>query len=77
MKRVLSGHAVASVARERGIGESMLHHWMPRHRLTDATGEVQAEQAAEMAHLKRALAQKEEEAAILKKARAYLTGESQ
>ncbi|CAG1003790.1 hypothetical protein MYXO_03233 [Myxococcaceae bacterium] len=76
VKRVLSGHAVAAVARELGIGESLLHNRVTRHRLTDAAGEVQAEQAAEIARLKRALAQKEEEAAILKKAMAYFARES-
>jgi transposase len=76
VKRVLSGHAVATVARELGIGESLLHDWVTRHRLTDVAGEVQAEQAAEIARLKRALAQKEEEAAILKKAVAYFARES-
>jgi transposase len=64
VKRVLAGHAVAAVARELGIGESLLHNWVARHRLTESTGALQAEQAAEIARLKRALAQKEEEAAI-------------
>ena len=76
VKRVLAGHAVAVVARELGIGESLLHNWVTRHRLTESTGALQAEQAAEIARLKRALAQKEEEAAILKKAMAYFARES-
>ncbi len=76
VKRVLAGQAVAVVARELGIGESLLHNWVTRHRLMDRTGELQAEQAAEIARLKRALAQKEEEAAVLKKAMAYFTRES-
>ncbi|MEZ5577913.1 MAG: hypothetical protein R3F44_20625, partial [Candidatus Competibacteraceae bacterium] len=37
-----------------------------RHRLTEGGGALQVEQAAEIARLKRALAHKEEEAAILK-----------
>jgi len=71
VKRVLAGHPVAAVARELGIGESLLHNWVTRHRLTEGGGALQVEQAAEIARLKRALAHKEEEAAILKKAMAY------
>jgi hypothetical protein len=37
-----------------------------RHRLSEGGGALQAEQAAEIARLKRMLAQKEDEAAILK-----------
>lgn len=76
VKRVLAGQAVAVVARELGIGESLLHNWVTRHRLTEGSGALQAEQAAEIARLKRALARKEEEAAVLKKAMAYLARES-
>lgn len=71
VKRGLAGHTVGVVARELGIGESLLHNWVTRHRLTESTGALQAEQAAEIARLKRALAQKEEEVAILKEAAAY------
>lgn len=76
VKRVLAGLTVANVARELGIGESLLHNWVTRHRLTEGSVALQAEQAAEIARLKRALAQKEEEAAILKKAMAYFARES-
>ena len=76
VKRVLAGHGVAMVAREWGIGESLLHHGVTRQRLMEGTAALRAEQAAEMTRLKRALAQKEEEAAILKKAVAYLARES-
>src|SRR5512135_2140381 len=76
VKRVLAGQAVAVVARELGIGESLLHNWVTRHRLTEGSGALQAEQAAEIARLKRALARKEEEAAVLKKAMAYLARDS-
>ena len=72
VKRVLSGHKVAAVAKELGIGESLLHTWVTRHRLSEGGGALQVEQAAEISRLKRLLAQKEEEAAILKKAMAYL-----
>jgi len=47
-----------------------------RHRLTEGGGALQVEQAAEIARLKRALAHKEEEAAILKEAMAYFVRES-
>lgn len=76
VKRVLSGHKVATVAKELGIGESLLHTWVTRHRLSEGSGALQADQAAEIARLKRMLAQKEEETAILKKAMAYLARES-
>jgi transposase len=76
VKRVLAGHAVSAVARELGLAESLLHNWVTRHRLLEGTGALQAEQAAEIARLKRVLAQKEEEVAILKKAAAYFARES-
>jgi transposase len=76
VKRVLSGHAVSVVARELDIGESLLHNWVTRHRLREGTGALQAEQATEIARLKRLLAQKDEEVAILKKAAAYFARES-
>ena len=76
VKRILAGQPVAVVARELGIGGSLLHNWVTRHRLTEGGGALQAEQAAEIVRLKRALAQKEEEAAILKKAMAYFARES-
>ncbi len=76
VKRVLSGHAVAAVARELGVGDSLIHNWLARHRQQAGAGAVQAEQAAEIARLKRLLAQREEEVAILKKAAAYFAKES-
>jgi transposase len=76
VKRVLAGHAVVAVARDLEISESLLHTWVTRHRLLEGAGALQAEQAAEIARLKRALAQKEEEVAILKKAAAYFARES-
>jgi len=76
VKRVLSGHKVPVVAKELEIGEGLLHGWVTRHRLNEGGGALQAEQAAEIAQLKRRLARKEEEAAILKKAMAYLARES-
>ena len=76
VKRVLSGHPVAVVARELGVGESLIHNWLARHRQQTGAGAAQAEQAAEIAKLKRLLAQREEEVAILKKAAAYFARES-
>lgn len=73
VKRVLAGHKAAVVARELDIGESLLHNWLARYRLRNGAAALQAEQAAE---LKRLLAQREEEVAILKKAAAYFARES-
>jgi transposase len=76
VKRVLAGHAVAAVARELGLADSLLPNWVTRHRLLESSGALQAEQAAEIARLKRALAQKDEEVAVLKKAAAYFARDS-
>lgn len=73
VKRVLAGHKAAVVARELDIGESLLHNWLARYRLRNGAAALQAEQAAE---LKRLLAQREEEVAILKNAAAYFARES-
>lgn len=70
---MLAGHKAAVVARELDIGESLLHNWLARYRLRNGAAARQAEQAAE---LKRLLAQREEEVAILKKAAAYFARES-
>ena len=58
------------MAREVGVGDSLIHNWLARHRQQAGAGAVQAEQAAELAKLKRLLAQREAEVAILKKAAA-------
>lgn len=76
VKRVPTGHKAAAVARELGISESLLHTWVTRHRLAESGGALHAEQAAEIARLKRLLAQKDEEVAILKKAAAYFARDS-
>jgi transposase len=76
VKRVLAGHKAAAVARELDIGESLLHTWLARDRLRNGAAALQAEQAAELTRLKRLLAQREEEVAILKKAAAYFARES-
>jgi transposase-like protein len=69
--RALTGYAVAAVARELRIMESLLLKWVTRHQLLEGTRTLPAEQAAGIARLKRALAQKEEEVAILKKPTTY------
>jgi transposase len=71
VKRVLAGHKAAAVARELDIGESLLHNWLTRYRLRHGAEALHAEQAAEVSRLKRLLAQRDEEVAILKKAAAY------
>ncbi len=76
VKRVLSGHGVAAVARDLGISDSLIHNGLARHRQQTGAGAVQAEQATEITRLKRLLAQREEEVAILKKAAAYFARES-
>jgi transposase len=76
VKRVLAGHKAAVVARELDIGESLLHNWLARYRLRNGAAALQAEQAAELTRLKRLLAQREEEVAILTKAAAYFARES-
>ncbi|MBK8535475.1 MAG: transposase [Candidatus Competibacteraceae bacterium] len=76
VKRVLSGHGVAAVARDLGISDSLIHNGLACHRQQTGAGTVQAEQAMEMTRLKRWLAQREEEVAILKKAAAYFARES-
>lgn len=76
VKRVLAGHKAAAVARELDIGESLLHNWLARYRLRNGAAALQAEPAAELTRLKRLLAQREEEVAILKKAAAYFARES-
>lgn len=73
VKRVLAGR---KAARELDIGESLLHNWLARYRLRNGAEALQAEQAAEVTRLKRRLAQREEEVAILKKAAAYCARES-
>lgn len=76
VKRVLSGHEVAAVARDLGISDSLIHNWLACHRQQTGAGAVQTEQAMEITRLKRLLAQREEEVAILKKAAAYFAKES-
>ena len=72
----LTDEAMVEVARELDIGESLLHNWLARYRLRNGAEAWQAEQTVEITRLKRLLAQRDEEVAILKKAAAYFARES-
>jgi transposase len=62
---------VSAAAKQLGIHESQLYGWRNKARLTRDQGEVESQQATEIARLKRQLAEQAEELAILKKAAAY------
>ena len=62
---------VGAAARELGLHESQLYGWRQRTQLVKQRDSVEQLQAAEIARLKRALADKDEELAIVKKAAAY------
>jgi transposase-like protein len=40
VKRVLSGHVVMAVVRELGVGDSLIHNGLARHRQQAGAGEV-------------------------------------
>lgn len=62
---------VGAAARELGINESQLYRWKQRGQVDRQRESVEQLQAAEIARLKRALADRDEELAIVKKAAAY------
>ena len=62
---------VSEAARELGLHSSQLYGWRSKAELVKTRGQVDQEQAKENARLKRQLAEKDEELAILKKAAAY------
>lgn len=62
---------VPGAARELGLHESQLYGWRSKARVQRSRGEVETQQATEIARLKRQLAERDEELAILKKAAAY------
>lgn len=62
---------VGAAARELGINESQLYGWKQRGQTDRQRDSVEQLQAAEIARLKRALADRDEELAIVKKAAAY------
>lgn len=62
---------VAGAAKQLGLHESQLYTWRKKARYEASRSETEKELTLENARLKRQLAKKEEELAILKKAAAY------
>lgn len=62
---------VAAAARELSLYESQLYNWRSKQQQQMASSERENEQAAEIARLKRQLAERDEELAILQKAATY------
>jgi len=62
---------VAGAAKELGLHESQVYTWRKKARYEASRSETEKELAIENARLKRQLAKKDEELAILKKAAAY------
>lgn len=62
---------VNNAATELGLHSSQLYGWRRKAELEKSRGQVDQEQAKEIVRLKRLLAEKEEELAILGKAAAY------
>lgn len=68
----LAGHlGVKGAAKELGLHESQLYGWRSKARQQMDRGDLEQQQAAEIARLKRQLAEQQEELQILKKASAY------
>lgn len=62
---------VAKAAKELGLHDSQLYGWRAKARARQDQSEREQSQAAEIARLKRKLAEQEEELAIVKKAATY------
>jgi len=62
---------VAKAAAELGLADSQLYNWRQKSRQKQSRSELEQNQAAEIARLKRTVAEQQEELAILKKAAAY------
>jgi len=62
---------VAKAAKELGLHDSQLYGWRSKARAQQSQSEREQGQAAEIARLKRQLAEREEELAIVKKAATY------
>lgn len=62
---------VAAAARELSLYESQLYNWRSKQQSQATCSERESEQAAEIARLKRQLAERDEELAILQKAATY------
>ena len=69
VKKILDGQSVASVARELGVGEGLLHKWK-RARLTSAS-----DVEREVIELRKKLREVEMERDILKRGCSSLAGE--
>lgn len=66
---------VTAAAKELGLHESQLYNWRLKARSEQNQSDEQRQLAAENVRLKRQLAEKSEELAILKKAAAYFAKE--
>ena len=62
---------VSAAARELEIDSALIYNWRRVHRVQRSQSELERQQAAEIARLKRELAEREEELEILGKAQAY------
>ncbi|GAA3884432.1 IS3 family transposase [Gibbsiella dentisursi] len=62
---------VAAAARELSLYESQLYNWRSKQQQQMTSSDRENEQVAEIARLKRQLAEKDEELAILQKAATY------
>lgn len=62
---------VAAAARDLGIYESQIYDWRTKFQQKKSSSQREAELAAEVAKLKRQLAEQAEDLAILKKAATY------
>ncbi|EEF7845980.1 transposase [Salmonella enterica] len=62
---------VAAVARELSLYESQLYNWRSKHQNQFSSSEREQEMSAEIARLKRQLAEWDEELTILQKAATY------
>lgn len=62
---------IPEAARQLGIDSPLLYNWRKTARIAQGSAAVESAQAAEIARLKRQLADQAEEMAILKKASAY------
>ena len=62
---------VSAASRELEIDSALIYNWRRVHRVQRSQSELERQQAAEIARLKRELAEREEELEILGKAQAY------
>lgn len=69
--KLAAKQGVATVAKELGVYESQIYGWRAKFSKKANTSQREAELAAEVAKLKRQLAEQAEDLAILKKAATY------